>query len=126
MSQCKKTWMKCKNVELVSYHAVFVNGNCPHGIDNDRGDYFVFKSTCDTCKSIDAKESEGKQMAYRWCELYGCFLDDVEEIVEEPTCDMICEECEECSEVMEGGRLRPIKESDDEGYLIFDESEGEE
>lgn len=58
MNKCKGTWKKCNNVESSVYHAVFVNDNCPHGIDNDRGDYFVYKSTCDTCTSIDIRESE--------------------------------------------------------------------
>jgi hypothetical protein len=53
-------------------------------------------------------------MAIKWCGLYGCFLDDVEEIIEEPTCDMICGECEECCEVLKGGKLRSILDKEGE------------
>jgi hypothetical protein len=53
----KKMWQKCECVESEVYHAVFVNADCLYGIENDKGDYFVYKNTCNICRFIILKSA---------------------------------------------------------------------
>ena len=56
--KCKGKWKLCQNVEDVGHRVVYVNDECPRAIENDYGDYGVFKSWCDDCPSIKLKEVE--------------------------------------------------------------------
>lgn len=35
----------------------------------------------------------------KWCDYYNVWLSELEDIIEEPDCDMFCEICEDCKEI---------------------------
>lgn len=46
------------------------------------------------------KKMRRRDAMNRWCNLYGCWCSDVEEILEDlPDCNFECEDCEESEEI---------------------------
>jgi Zn finger protein HypA/HybF involved in hydrogenase expression len=47
---------------------------------------------------------------HKWCDNYNVWCNEVEEIIEEPDCDMECKLCDDCSLILDGGRSVKINE----------------